>query len=276
MARPWESIISYEDRGYQVTTSRWRLAGVKTKEGAQNTLDGVLWLKVTTSGSDSTLGLYKAAACASGDQVAAPAAAVDLSGCDNDIDNAVQVTFAASNSSGLTGALWVHEYVGDADDTADHRFIPIQVALATDEDLDALWDGVEDLPGFDATYGCAEFIRIAQEDVLAAVMQRYKDEMGGHGSGEGWFIQDADRAYPDLRRIANPGQLRLACAHRAIAIAVGRSHQRADATMYSELRDDHNERFAEALVALVVAFKAGSSPNAEASANASVIRQARV
>ena len=36
MARKWESIITYEDRA-NYHTSRWRLTGIATKEGAENT-----------------------------------------------------------------------------------------------------------------------------------------------------------------------------------------------------------------------------------------------
>ena len=266
MARSWESIICYEDRGGRFTTSRWRLSGVRTKEASQNTADGVLWLKMSASGATVTVGLYKAGSCGSGDAVATGTA--DISLVDGDPANAAECLLSEANSSGLSGSLHVVRWA--ADGTA-----PVQVALCTDEDLDALWDGIEDLPGYDAADGCAEYIRVAQEDVLAAVLARYRDELGGHGAAEAWFIAEAGRVHPDLRRIANPGQLRLACAHRALAVAIGRSHQRGEATMYSTLRDYHNERFAEALASLVVAFKAGAGGGASADATAGVIRQAR-
>jgi len=237
-----------------LTTSRWRLSGVNTKEGAENTDSGVLWLKTAKSGDDVTCTLYKAAGLGSSDDVAL-AAAVDVSACDGTGANAVEVTFAEAESSGLSGTMWIHAYEGD--DTC-----PIQVALATDEDLDALWDDIENLPGYDATVGCAEFIRVAGEDVLGKVAAIFKDRLGGHGSGEAWFITDADRVYPDLRKIANPGQLRLACATHALEIAIGRSHQRADPTMYSAQRDYFREQYESAMSALQLAFKGGDADDA--------------
>ena len=122
----------------------------------------------------------------------------------------------------------------------------------------------------------AEFIRIAGEDVLAAVAKLYRDEIGGHGAPEAWFITDASRSYPDLRKIANPAQLRRACAHRALQIALGREHQRASATSFSELRDWHEQQYLDALGSLSLALKPGSGDNADEDKSASVVRQARV
>ena len=175
------------------------------------------------------------------------------------------------NSSGLSGSFWIHQYNSDPADA-----IPVQVALCSDEDLDGLWDGIEALPGYDATVGCAEFIRMATEDVLGKVSAIYKDVLEGHGSPEAWYIVDASRQYPDLRRIANPGQLRVACAHHALEIAVGRSHQMATNTMYSSQRDYHAQEYERAMAALTLTFKSGSGDDAQESASAQVIRQERV
>lgn len=267
MARNWESIICYEDRSDHLTTSRWRLSGVKTLEGGQNTDDGVVWLKTTSDGDDVTCALYKDDGLASGNQVAS-ATAVDVSGCDNTGENAVEVTFTAANSSGLSGSMWIHSYEGDDS-------CPVQVALCTDEDLDSLWDAIGDLPGYDETHGLAEFIRVAGDDVLGKVARIFEAQVGGYGTAEAWYITDASRAYPDLRKIANPGQLRIACAYHALEIALGRSHQRADDTMYSSLRDYFREQYDAALSALVLAIKAGSGDNASDDGRTSIHRMSR-
>ena len=227
MARPWESIISYEDRAY-FWTSRWRLAGVRTKEGAENTDSGVLWLKMAKSGDTVTATLYKDDGLASGNSVATGTA--DVSAVDGTGLNAVEVTLTAANSSGLSGSFWIHLYEDDAT-------CPVQVALCTDEDLDAIFDGIENLTGYDSTAGLAEFIRLAGDDIIARVTATFAAELGGHGAAEAWFITDAQRSLPDIRRIANPAQLRLACAFRALAFACGRSHMSSGSTMYSNLRD---------------------------------------
>jgi hypothetical protein len=264
--RKWQSVISYEDRA-KYHTSRWRLAGVKTKEAAENTDSGVLWLKCTKSGDTVTATLYKDDGVAAGNAVATGTA--DVSGCNGTGENAVECVLTASNTSGLSGSFWFHTYSTDA--TA-----PVQVALCVDEDMDALWDDIENLPGYDSTYGMAEYIRVAGEDVLGRVAKMFSDEMGGHGSPEAWFITDAQRSYPDLRRIANPDQLRLATSHRALAVCLGRSHQRADETMYSELRDYHGEQFEQVMSSLALAFKSGSGDNASESGNTVAVRLSRV
>lgn len=272
MARMWESIISYENRSGHIRTSRWRLTGVRTKEDAENTGSGLLWMKTAKSGDNVTCDLYKDDGLGAADQVCDGAAA-DVSGCDNTGANAAQVVFTATSFSGvatgLSGEMWIHSYTSDTS-------APIVVALCTDEDLDSLWDDIENLPGYDSTVGCAEFIRVAQDDVIGKVAARYQDELSGYGAREAWWITDAGRSYPDLRRIANPAQLRLACAHRALAIAIGRSHQRAENTMYSELRDHHNAQYEAAMQALVLTTKSGDADNASDQGRASVIQVSRV
>ena len=267
MAREWESIICYEDRGDHLHTARWRLAGIATKEGAENTDSGVLWLKTTKSGNTVTADIYKDDGCASANKVAS--GTVSIAGGNGTGANAAECSVTESESSGISGSFWVHQYTGD--DTCG-----VQVALCVDEDLDALFDGIEGLTGYDSTNGCAEFIRIAGEEVLSAVSRIFRDALGGYGSPEAWFITDASRSYPDLRRIANPAQLRIAAAHKALEVALGRSHQRANATMYSELRDYHAMKYEAAMASLLLALKPGSGDNAEDSISAATVRLARV
>ena len=175
MARKWESIICYEDRSY-VHTSRWRLSGIKTKEGGENTDSGVLWLTMSEASNTVTANVYKDDGLASGNKVAtgtASIASIDATG-----ENAVELTLTESNSSGISGSFWIHDYQDDP------STIPIQVCLCTDEDRDTLWDGIEDLTGYDSTYGCAEFIRVATDDVLASVAAIYIERLGGFGASE--------------------------------------------------------------------------------------------
>jgi len=248
-ARRWESIIPYEDRS-NFHTARWRLLGVTTKENAQNTDNGVLWLKMSKAGDTVTANIYKNDGLASGNLVATGSA--DVSGVDGTGENAAQVTLSEANSSGLSGEFWIHQYVDDDS-------CPIQVALCTDEDLDVLWDGIEDLSGYDSTYGMAEFIRAAGQDVLALVARLFQDQVGGYGAAEAWYITDAEQIVPDLRRIANPGQLRLACAYRALQIGVGRDHQAAGETAYSDLRDHFADEYTRAMNSLSIALTSGGS-----------------
>jgi len=266
MARKWENIICYEDRGLHIFTSRWLLSGIKTKESAENTDSGVLWLKTVRVGNTVTAELYKDDGLGISDKVASGTA--NVADCDGTGANAVECALSQANTSGLSGSFWIHDYYGDGT-------CPLQIALCSDEDLDSLCDAIEALPGYDSTYGCAEFIRVAGDDLIGRVTAMYQEHIGGHGAPEAWFITDASRSYPDLRMIANPGQLRLACAHRAIAISVGRSHQMAQDTMYSSLRDYHNAEYEKALASLALALKPGNGANAEESQTGNTIRMAR-
>lgn len=262
MARKWETIISYEDRSVY-HTSRWRLEGIRTKESSENTDSGVLWLDMSKSGDTVTADIYKDDGLGSADKVATGTA--DVSGVDGTGANAVELVLTEANASGLSGSFWIHAYASDGSS-------PVQVALCVDEDLDALWDGVEGLNGYDATVGAAESIRVAGEDVIGRVTRMFQDQLGGHGSAEAWFITDATRSNPDLRMIANPGQLRLACAYRALEIAIGRDHMRAEQTTYSALRDHFREQFEVAMGSLTLALKAGSGDNADSNANITSVR----
>lgn len=267
MARKWEAIICFEDRSV-VHTSRWRLSGVKTKEDAENTDGGVLWLELSKSGDTVTANLYKDDGLAAENKVLT--GTVDVSGVDGTGANAAECALTDPGSGGLSGSFWIHDYQSDP-----AGGIPVQVALCVDEDADGLWDGIEDLPGYHATNGLAEHIRMASHDVLGKVMAIYQDQLGGYAAAEAWFITDAQRSFPDLRCIANPGQLRVACAYHALEMACGSAHQRAGETMYSENRDYFRGLYERAMSTLVMAFKSGSGDDAADSASAQTVRMER-
>lgn len=258
--RVWESIICYEDRA-QFHTSRWRLWGINTKLGAQNTDSGVLWLVLSRDGDMLTATLYKDDDFAPESAVAAGTA--DVSGVDGTAASAEELELSPLNDSGISGSFWIHRLTAEG-------VCPLQVALCTDDDLDGLWDGIESLAGYSATFGMAEFIRLAGEDVLARVTRLLEDSLGA-AAAEAWFITDADRTYPDLRRLANPGQLRLTCAYRVLQLALGRQHDRADDTAFSVLRDSFGREYENAIKTIRVAFRGGG----RASGTTSFRRQAR-
>jgi hypothetical protein len=266
MTRKWESIICYENRHSHYRTSRWRLAGINTRQGAENTDGGVVWLDMSRAGETVTADLYRDAALAAGDKIATGQA--DVSALGASAASAAPVDLAEANSSGVTGRFWIHDYRGDGS-------CAVQVALCVDEDLAVLWDGIDSLPGYDGQTGCGEFIRLAGEDVLAKAAAMFRDRLGGYGAAEAWFIADASRSLPDLRRIANPAQLRTACAHRALEIAIGRSHKMGADSMYSRLRDYHRAEYDRATASLVLAVRAGKG-GASSHGRAGAMRQSRV
>lgn len=265
MARMWESVIPFEDRD-KFHTSRWRLTGIATKESAENTDSGVLWLDMSRSVDTVTAKLYKDDGIGGSDEVATGTA--DVSGVDSTGENSVEVNLSQAMGSGISGQFWIHDYQSDG-------VAPIQVALCVDEDMDSIWDFIEGLPGYDATNGAAEYIRVAGDDVIGRVMRMFQDELDGFGTPEAWYITDATRLFPDLRRIANPAQLRLACAFRALELMIGRSHTRAGETTYSVLRDKFHDDFEQAMGSLSLAFKTGSGDDAVETGNITSIRLSR-
>ena len=160
MPRKWESIICYENRAEAFTTSRWRLAGIRTAVAGENTDGGVLWLETDRDGDTVTASLYKDAGRGASDEVANGSA--DVSTTDGTAGQAVEVALAAVNDSGLSGSFMLHQHL--ADDVC-----PVQVALCVDGDLDTLWDGIEALPGYDQAAGCAE--TTARDGSLATELQ---------------------------------------------------------------------------------------------------------
>ena len=122
----------------------------------------------------------------------------------------------------------------------------------------------------------AKELRAAVDQAIASLEPIYREALGGYGAAEAWYIRDAERSYPDLRRLANPGQLRLAAAWHTLEIALGAAHTRASPTMYSELRDYFRSRYEEAMRSLVLAIKSGSGDNATSAATAVGRRLSRV
>ncbi len=243
MSRMWESIICYEDRT-KFHTSRWRISGIKTIKGGENTDSGILWLSLSRAGDTVTANIYKDDSLSPATLVATGAA--DISAVDGLPLHAAELALTAANNSAIAGSFWIQHYFTD-------WTCPVQVALAEDEDLDALWDGIESLSGFSPAEGMAEFIRVAGEDVLARANRLFEEQLGA-GAPAAWFIKDDARTYPDLRLISNPAQLRLACAYRALAVALGRQHDRADDTAYSVLRDCFAREYENAMKSISLAL----------------------
>lgn len=226
--KAFDSCIVYEDRD-ALHTSRLKLEGVKTILDGQNTADGWLWMDATLTGTSLALDLYKTLAGAAGDKVAA-ASGLDISAA---ATTPVKFTLAEANSSGMSGEIYVHLCA----ETVEK--IPVMVSLIHDDDLDDHYDDVANLPKYDATVGMAEFCALATEECLHRVSQKFPDLFGGVGVGEHRHNLTASRLVPDMRRLANPVELRIAAIHKALAIAFRTSHDRADETAFSDLGDYH-------------------------------------
>ena len=232
MSRFEQYVISYEDRD-EMHTSRWALKGLRTPFGG-NTDRGWLWMTAARAGDTVTVALYKHAACGAADKVASGTADVA------DLDAApAPCALAADNSSGLSGELYLQDYASDP-----AAAVPVLV------------HNLSDLPGdvYDATAGMARYCAAATRNVLLLASQMYPEELGGYGAPEHRHRDAAARERPDYRRIANPDQLKSAAVHWALLLAFGSCHERAGETMYSRLRDYHDEKRKEAVAAWRLAF----------------------
>jgi hypothetical protein len=255
----FDYLIAYEDRD-ELHTSRWRLDGVSTLSTGGDTLGGWLWATITNSGDTVTVDLYKSRGTTSGDKVATGTCSKA------DLSVPVVCSLTAANTSGVTGELWLHSYASQP-----VAQVPVLVSLCVDADLAIEYANYADLPAYSATLGMADYCAAATRKTLLLCSQMFADQLGGHKAPEHRNIApNADRELPDFRRLVNPDQLRDAAVHWALMLAFGQSHERGTATMYSELRDWHDEKRAACIAAWNPTFTAEPDDDAEATGSQSV------
>jgi len=244
--------FAYEDRG-RIHTSRWVLNGVRTT-ATGNLKDGRLWMTAADTDGTVTVNLYKDPACAASDKVATGTA--DIGGI---ADVAARCTLTAANNSGLTGEFYFEAY--QADPATE---VEVLVVLAMDADLSLEYGDLSTLPAYDPTTGMAVYLAAATKKTLLLASQLFRDQMGGCGAPENRYRTAASRDCPDYRVLANPDQLQDACVHWALTLAFGRSHERAGQSMYSELRNYHDEKRREAIDSWNIAFNTDPDDNQDA------------
>ena len=226
---------AYEDRG-QIHTSRWLLSGVSTKADG-NLKDGRVWATFGKAGDTVTVDLYNDPDCGSGDKVATGTADV------SDIEAAAaKCTLSEANGSGLTGQVYLEQYVEDPAGAVE-----VLVSLCGDVDLEDEHAGLSDLPVYDASVGMARYCAVSTQRVLLLASQMYAEELGGYGAPEHRYRASALRRRPDFRRLANPDQLKDTAVQWALTLALGACHERAEDTMYSRLRDYHDAKRTSAI-----------------------------
>lgn len=245
-----ETALSFDypyacEKRLEIRTSRWLLTGVNTRS-AGNTDRGWLYLQAARDGQSAAVELFKDPACGADSRVATGSA--DLSPIDS---AAVRCALQADRSSGLAGEFYFERYA--ADPTGP---VAVLVSLCVDDDLrdeyqnlDDLGDGVND-----PQTGLARFCAAATRKTLLLAGQQYASTLGGFGAPEHRSRLSAGRAAPDFRRLANPDQLKEAAVHWALMLAFGSCHERAGATMYSQLRDYHDQKRKDAIAAWRLTF----------------------
>ena len=260
--------FAYEDRGF-LHTSRWSLSGVDTRSGG-STNAGRLWLLTSLTGQTVTAQLYKTPNCDAGDLVASGSADIsDIAAA------AAGCTLSPENASGVSGQFWFESYLGDCGYPVE-----VLVTLCTDEDLAVEYCGLSDLPGevYSASAGMARYCAAATEKVLLLVSGVYARQVGGFGAPEHRYHTAAGRALPDYRRLANPDQLKAAAVHWALQTAFGSCHELGAATMYSQLRDYHEQKRLQAVEGwgLTLNLDPDSDEDADACKSGAMVRTTRL
>jgi len=252
--------FAYENR-LEIRTSRWLLTGVNTRS-AGNTDRGWLYLQAARDGQSTAVELFKDPACGADSRVATGSA--DLSGIDS---AAARCVLQADRSSGLAGEFYFEHYAADPSGP-----VAVLVSLCVDDDLrdeyqnlDDLGDGVND-----PQTGLARFCAAATRKTLLLAGQQFAAELGGFGAPEHRSRLSAGRTVPDYRRLANPDQLKEAAVHWALMLAFGSCHERAGATMYSQLRDYHDQKRKDAIGAWSLALVGDPDNGGQANQHRSV------
>lgn len=243
----FDYVIAYEDHD-EIHTSRWNLEGVSTKADG-NLGDCRLWVKFAQAGDTLSVAAYKDYGCES--QVAA--------GVANAASLPAKCSLSASNDSGLTGEFYIESIPACPSDSVE-----VLVSLVDDSDLNIAYAGLSELDSLNATSGMAEFCADATKAVLLRVAGLYAEELGGAGAPTSRYRTGATRLLPDYRKIANPDQLKEVATHRALYIALGREHQLARDTMYSDLRDYHENKFEELMAGLQLALNSDPDDSEDA------------
>ena len=254
---------AYESRD-EAHTSRWLLNGVETTDEG-NLTDGRVWMSAVDTDDTVAVTLYAEPACTN--SVASGTA--DISGID---DAPAKCTLSEANDSGLSGEFYFESY------TSDPSAVEVLVSLAMDCDLAIEYANLDQLPVYDGTTGMADYLAAATRKVLLQVSQLYADELGGYSAPEHRYTTGASREVPDYRRISNPDQLADACIHWALMLAFGASHEREQGTMYSELRDRHDEKRKEAIQGwnLAINVDPGSDDDADTRGSAAAVSIVRL
>ena len=225
MAELFDNLIVYEYAD-QPQTSGWELEGISTRFDAAagtdvgNTDDGVLYATLTQNATTYTVELYNDPAMDAADKVATGSADGELP---------LPISLEEANDSGITGELSFDLW------EANDQDVRIQVLLATDRDLDVYFKDLPLLGDYDDEAGLARWINRATAEAIARVSDLYAAHLADPDLAAGYWM-DSDYDVPDLRRIANPAQLREFVALWALHLACGREVHRADG-LYAAQRD---------------------------------------
>ncbi|HLL88758.1 MAG TPA: hypothetical protein VK324_05605 [Tepidisphaeraceae bacterium] len=219
------------------------LAGVSTKHGSTDTDRGRLYgTAAAQPGGAVRLSLFA--------KVSKPADALVLKG-----EGAVGEYFdlVEQNGSGMEGQARIDAHA------ADDAGIVVVVTFASDRDVVLAAAEAAAMPGFDDAYGLAELHATAVQTIMTEALPAAVPHLFG-GRGMSAFVPHAaDAAFPDLRKLANADQLRVAQGNLVKALSF---EQREHLEEFAAIAAAARVRFDEAMGRL----QAGNKPADDAAA----------
>jgi len=261
--------IVYEDRT-EIRTSRWVLEGVTTVDSG-NTAKGWLWYSTVKTGDNVVVTVFKDVA---GSSSVLLSSATDISGVDDTAANAVEITLAEANTSGMSGTMWIHNWVEDV------TLVPVLVSLVMDADIEMEYARSEQshMGNYDATAGYAVYCAAATKNTLLKVSHLYADELGGYGAPEARYSTSADRFYPDYRAISAPDQLNEAATYWAIIRIMAALDETREESMFASKAARYQEFYDTAVGSwnLTLNTYPDVDEDADQSSGAAFIRPERV
>lgn len=264
-----DHIIVYEDRD-EIRTTRWSIDGVVTKDSG-NTDKGWLYYSTVKTGDNIVVTVYKDAA---GANSVMACSATNISATDNTATNAVKITLAAVNTSGLTGTMWVHYWAEDV------TLVPMLVSLCVDEDIELIYQRSDEahMTGvYDSTVGYAKYCAMATAFVLRWVAKKYPEEIGGFGAETDHKLKLAERIYPQWSRINAPEQLKDAATYYACWWAfMSQDESDGEDSMLASKAKMCQEQFESALSSINLVFDTDGDSEPETRSAASDIQSVRL
>ena len=262
----FDTVINYETRS-EMRTSRWSFDGVITKDTG-NTAKGWLWYSAVKSGDNLTVTVYKDAAGASS---VAASSATDISTV---ADAPVKITLLETNSSGITGELFVHSYGSDV------TLAPIMVSLIMDADIELIYarsDESHMSDVYDSTTGYAKYCARATEHMLMFAANQFAEQMGGFGSEEDHNLTGPERLVPIWASIVAPEQMRDAAVYYACWMAfMAADESDGEDSMPYRKAIDCKEQYMEAKSSLRIMFDTAQDQEGDVIASATTILPDRI
>lgn len=207
--------------------------GISTKHDSDDTDRGRLYASLVKTGDTYTLDIFSNVAKDAGSRV--------LTGQTNSLQAYFELTEV--DSSGMSGRAWI-----DSFESADANIILLPT-FAVDRDVVVSAGECERYPGYDDEEGFAEFHAQAVQEIMTSGLPMAVPSLFG-GAGLAAFVpQGQNSKLPDLTKIANPDQLRVAQKHLVKALSAEQAEHLEEWALVAKAA---RERYDEAMQSLAL------------------------